>query len=76
MWNVFEKILHNQNNVSVKELESVLNQFWFTKKRHKWSHAHYYNKEKNIFFAFPHKKPVKKYYVKVLLSIIKENYEV
>ena len=76
MWNLFDRILKNQKDVSVKDLEKVLMQFWFIKKRQKWSHAHYYNKDKHIFFSFPHKKPVKEYYVKVLITLIKENYEV
>ena len=74
MW-LLEKISWNINNVSVNDLETLLFQYWFVKKRQKWSHAHYYNSEKHVFFAFPHKKPVKKCYVKILLNLINENYE-
>ena len=74
MW-ILEKIEKNIKNVSVKDFETLLNQYWFIKKRQKWSHAHYYNKDKNIFFAFPHKKPIKICYIKILLKLIKENYE-
>ena len=74
MW-ILEKIERNINNVSVNNFESLLNTFWFIKKRQRGSHAHYYNAKKHIFFAFPHRKPVKKIYVKTLLNIIKENYE-
>ena len=74
MW-ILEEIKRNNKNVSVKDLETLLWQFWFVKKRQKWSHAYYYNEEKNIFFWFPHKKPVKMCYIKILLNLIKENYE-
>jgi len=74
MW-ILEKIEKNINNVSVKDFETLLKQYWFNKKRQKWSHAHYYNKEKHLFFAFPHRKPIKVCYVKILLKLIKENYE-
>ena len=76
MWLILKKIEKNLKNVSVNDLETLLKQFWFTKKIQRWSHVHYYNKDKNIFFAFPHRKPVKVCYVKNLLKIIKENYEV
>lgn len=75
MWNLFDKISDNPKNVSVKDLETLLSQFWFLKKRQRGSHAHYFNEEKSIFFSFPHKKPVKLCCVKNLLRIIKENYE-
>ncbi|MDQ7008919.1 MAG: type II toxin-antitoxin system HicA family toxin [Candidatus Gracilibacteria bacterium] len=72
---ILEKIEQNINNVSVKDFETLLDNYGFLKKRQKGSHAHYYNKTKHIFFAFPHKKPIKICYVKTLLQLIKENYE-
>jgi predicted RNA binding protein YcfA (HicA-like mRNA interferase family) len=74
MW-ILEKIKGNINNVSIKDFETLLSQYWFIKKRQKGSHAHYYNKEKHIFFAFPQRKPIRKCYIKILLNLINENYE-
>jgi len=71
---ILQKVLKNQKNISVRELETALKHFGYFKLRQKGSHATYYNKETKKRFFFPHRKPIKPYYIKNLLILI--NYEI
>ncbi len=69
------KFIHNPQNIQFHELETLLGQFGFYRvKTNSGSHMKWYNPEKKLQYFAPRKNPVKPFYIKNLIELINQSF--
>lgn len=68
---LFNRLKLLPNDFKFKELENILQSYWFKKiKTNTWSHMKWKNENKNITYMAPRKNPMKIIYLKQSLEIL------
>jgi predicted RNA binding protein YcfA (HicA-like mRNA interferase family) len=63
------------SDFSFQELETILKQFGFKRKKtNAGSHFKWFHEDKNITYAAPRKNPMKKIYLKELVNILETHF--